>query len=434
MKKGILTILLILISNLILIAGEQPRKPFIELKVNGQTYQNGAEITVRPGEKIKIEAILMGGQRDYCSNPQKYANVGKNTVIESSGENRMSFNINGGQFRGKWTLTSENANFSSTDALKISTLGDGIINREAFVEIPKDGFSKIYIKVVSKTKWHYVRNTPAGKSEKDEENEATATFYFKLETEEGVWYSSNNLIAKGLEDFTVRNELDEVQKFYNLIDKALQKNDLSNADMQIQNLKNYVAEIKRAIDDAKAKNADYKCDITFIGLPTDIAMSNLNKLKTLSDKWKERYMISQGNADKINEMLLNYQMGFSANILRSVFKNYISWGTSIPTGAEDLLSIYDPNNIFGNIDIPRKLIGWYTDAQNDAGILKNQAQTIKNLSELREFYLKNMSNFVSERKKLQEIIIDLKPIEERNNALKQYFSSISWAKWQAKNM
>lgn len=415
-----------------ILGGDPPREPFVVLKVNGKTYKNGAEITVRPGERVKVEAVLMGGRRDYCSNPQKYANVGKNTVVESSGENGMSFNINSGQFRGKWSLTNEVAIFSSADALKITPIENAQLNREAMIEIPKDGFSKIYLKVQSKTNWHYVRHTPAGKKEKDEQNEGTSTFYLVLQMEEGVWYSSNNLMAKGLEDFTVRNEMDEVQKFYKLIEKYLLKKDYKNADIQIQNLKNYVAETKRAIDEAKQENAEYNCDVTFIGLPTDLSMEHLNKVQTMSNKWKGRYLISQANVVKINNMLLDYQMGFSANVLKSVFKNYINWGSGLPTGAENFLTLYDPSNMLGVIDMPRTVMSWYMDAQSDASILKNQVETIKKLSELREFYLNNMSNFVEERKKLQEIINDLKPVKERNDALIGYFNSVSWATWQAK--
>ena len=209
------------------------------------------------------------------------------------------------------------------------------------IEIPKDGFSKIYLKVQSKTNWHYVRNTPAGKKEKDEQNEGTSTFYLVLQLEEGIWYSSNNIMAKGLEDFTVRNELNEVQKFYKLIEKYLLKKDFKNADMQIQNLKNYVAEVKRAIDEAKQENAEYNCEVTFIGLPTDLSMDHLNKIQTMSNKWKERYLISQSNVLKINNMLLDYQMGFSANVLKSVFKNYINWGSGLPTGVENFLTLYE---------------------------------------------------------------------------------------------
>lgn len=432
MKYFCISILLSMIANLSSL-GDPPRKPFVVLKVNGATYNENAEINVRQGERIKVEAILMGGKRDYCSDPNKYANVGKNTVIESSGENGMSFSINGGQFRGDWQLTSETAKFTSGEKVKIEMVTTNQkVQREAYIQVPQGDYSKVFLKVQSQTKWHYVRNTPAGKTEQDETNDGVATFYLVIQQESGSWYSSANIIAKGTEDFSIRNRLDDIQKFYMLIEDYLKKKDFKNVDMHIGNLKSTIASVKKLIDEKKQKDPSFNCEITFIGLPTDVSMNHLNKLNAMSQKWKENFDISQANAMKINEMLLNTQMVFSANVLRSVFKNYINWGTSIPTGAEDILTIYDPNNIFGPIDLPRKVMSWYTDAEEDAGILKDQANNIKNMSELREFYLDRTKRFVDERKKLTEIINELKPVETKNNELKGYFSSMGWAKWRAK--
>jgi hypothetical protein len=429
--KKLVTLLCFLLITIVLKAGEQPRTPFVVLIVNGVTYNNGDEIKVRQGERIKVEAILMGGRRDYCSDPNKYANVGKNTVIESSGENGMSFSINNGQFRGKWTLSSEIAKFASGDKVKIEIITTNKnVQRETYVQIPQGDYSKVFFKVQSQTKWHYVRNTPAGQKEEDETNDGVATFNFVISQEEGSWYSSTNIIAKGKEDFSISNRLDDIQKFYGLIDKYLQKKDFKNADMQISNLKNSIGDLKKLIEEKKQKDTQFNCEVTFLGLPTDIGIDHLNKINIMSQKWKENFTISQANAQKINEMLLDKQMVFSANILRSVFKNYINWGTSIPTGAEDILTIYDPNNIFGPVDIPRKILDWYTTAESDASILKDQANSIKNMSELREFYLDRSKRFVEESKKLNELKTELKPVSEKSNSLKQYFSTLGWAKWR----
>lgn len=432
MKKIILFFCLSMLTT-ILFAGDPPRKPFVVLKVNGNTYMENEEIKVRQGQRITVEAILMGGKRDYCSDPQKYANVGKNTVIESSGENGMSFNINGGQYRGKWTLISEISKFTSGEKVKIEMAASNKnVQREAYIQFPKGDYSKVFFKVQSQTKWHYVRNTPAGQSEQDETNDGTATFYFVIEQESGSWYSTTNIVAKGTEDFSIRNRLDDIQGFYQNIENYLKNKDYNNADMQISNLKNSIAYLKKLITEKKQKDSKFECEISFIGLPTDLSMDHLNKINQMSLKWKENYSISQANAQEINEMLLNKQMIFSANILRSVFKNYINWGTSIPTGAEDILTIYDPKNIFGPLDIPRKILDWYNTAESDAGILKDQAKSIKNMSELREFYLNRTERFVEESKKLNELKIELKPVSDKNAALKQFFSTLGWAKWRMK--
>ncbi len=423
----------LLLINIQAIAGEPPRKPFVILTINGKTYNPESEIIVRPGEKILIQAIMMGGRRDYCMFPEKYANVGKNVVIESKGETGMSFNINGGQFRGVWTLTKETAKIQSDNAVKIE-MKDELMNRqvEAYIQAPTSGFSNIYFKVKVDTKWHYVRTTPAGKKEEDDTNSGESTFYLKIAGDVGAWYNSANISANGEECVSVRNDLDAVQRFYNETAQWLQKKDFAGAQQQFENLKNAIATVKSSIETEKQKNPQYKCEITFIGLPSDLVMEHITKIQTLADKWKEMYLITQGNVSKINEMLLNVQNGFSANVLRSVFKNYINWGTSIPTGAYDLLTIYDPNNVLAPLDMPRKVMDWWTEANDDATILNQQVQTIKILSQLRKFYMERMTKCVSENKEFHKILNDLKPAKEIHTSLTSYFSGISWAKWRRK--
>jgi lipoprotein-anchoring transpeptidase ErfK/SrfK len=432
MKKLILVSLLVALSFAGFTA-DPPRAPFVVLRVNGQEYAPNSEIGVRSGERIQVEAVLMGGKRDYCSNPNKYANVGKTMVIESSGENGISFNVNGGQFRGDWRLADEKATFTSGPEVVITPTPSGNLSRSAKVEFKPGNYSKMFFKVSSVANWHYVRVTPAGKTEQDEKNEGTSTFNFVIEAKSGVWFSSNNISASGSEDFSVRSNLTRIQEAYNQIEKALIAKNFSSARMQLGNLKASLGELPKLIDKAKEKDPKFSCEITLIGLPTDVPMQHIGKLETLSGKYKEGFDISQANAMEINKMLLNTQMTFSSNVLRSIFKNYINWGTSIPLGVEDLLSIYDPKNIFTPLDLPRKIMSWYEDANNDAGILKDQANNIKNLSELRTYYLKRVESFVKERQALTDIIKELNPVKEINTEAEGVIKSQKGAKYTPKS-
>jgi len=157
-------------------------------------------------------------------------------------------------------------------------------------------------------------------------------------------------------------------------------------------------------------------------------MTHIKKLETLSTKWKELYFISQENVTKINDMLLKVRNGLSANILRSVFKNYINWGTSIPTGAVDFMTLYDPSNALSAAALPGKVMGWWEDANNDASILNNQVQSIKMLSQLQKFYMDRMTKSIEERKQIQALLDELKPVKALHQELSAYFSGISWAK------
>jgi hypothetical protein len=146
---------------------EKSREPFIVLKVNGKEYKSGDEIVVRLGEKVSVEAVMYGGRRDYCSNPGKYANIGKNTVVKESGDNGMSFSINGGQFTGTWSLKEELAVFSTNPKIDIQQTGHSNMQRSAILKIPQDNVSKILLKVRSETVWHYKRRTPSGIKNKE---------------------------------------------------------------------------------------------------------------------------------------------------------------------------------------------------------------------------------------------------------------------------
>lgn len=427
--KKLWTIIIVLSIKLSVFAGIPPREPFVVLKVNGVEYKADAEIKVRSGERIQIEAILMGGKRDYCSDPNTYANVGQNTVILSQGENGMSFEINNGQFKGDWKLVDEKASFTSGSEVLITPVTSGNIQRTANVEFKPGNYQKVFFKVTSVSNWHYVRNTPGGKTEQDEMNQATATFYFVITQEEGQWYSSNNIKATGMEDFSVRNNLDRVQEFYNLIEKALIDKNWSSAKMHCGNLKNSLSEIKGNKERAKQKDSNYNCEITLIGLPSDVPMQHISDLKIMSEKWKENWQICTDNAMEINKLLLDKETSFTANVLKSVFKNYINWGTSIPTSAPDLLTLYDPKGLFTALDLPRKTMEWWEAAENDAGILKDQVSTIQHLNDLLKFYETRRDNFTTERQALVDIINSLKPVEDMHTEMSGYVTNIATVKY-----
>lgn len=411
-----------------LTASIPPRTPFVVLRVDGTDYKAGSEIKVRQGERIIVEAVLMGGKRDYCSNPNTYANVGRNTVVLSQGENGMSFQINNYQFTGDWKLTEEKANFSSGPEVKIKSLGSGNMQRKVELEFTRGYYSKVFLKVNSTTKWHYTRKTPGGKTEDNETNTDSATFYFLVETTDSEWYSSNNIKATGQEDLSVRNNLDRIQKYYDAIEKAMLEKNWSSAETQWGNLKTSLGELKTNIDRAKQKNENYECEITLYNLPSTLSMKHVEDLKIMAQSWKDCWEICSENVLTIKDDLLSNKTVFTNNVMKSIFKNYISWSGQLPTSASSILTLYDPKGIFTALDLPNNIIEWYTDAQNDASILKNQVNNMKLLNQLHDFYKAKMDNSINERRALLNILQDLKPAIELHNKMGQYISGVSSVK------
>lgn len=417
-----------LLIAVMLTASIPPRTPFVVLRVDGTDYKAGSEIKVRQGERIIVEAVLMGGKRDYCSNPNTYANVGRNTVVLSQGENGMSFQINNYQFTGDWKLTEETANFSSGPEVKIKSLGSGNMQRKVELEFTRGYYSKVFLKVNSTTKWHYTRKTPGGKTEDNETNTGSATFYFLVETTDSEWYSSNNIKATGQEDFSIRNNLDRIQKYYDAIEKAMLEKNWSSAETQWGNLKTCLGELKTNIDRAKQKDENYECKITLYNLPSTLSMKHIEDLKIMAQSWKDCWEICSENVLTIKDDLLSKKTVFTNNVMKSIFKNYISWSGQLPTSASSILTLYDPKGIFTALDLPNNIIEWYTDAQNDASILKNQVNNMKLLNQLHDFYKAKMDNSINERRALLNILQDLKPAIELHNKMGQYISGVSSVK------
>ena len=56
-------------------------------------------------------------------------------------------------------------------------------------------------------------------------------------------------------------------------------------------------------------------------------------------------------------------------------------------------------------------MGWWETANKDSSILKNQARTIRILSQLRRFYLKKMDAAVGEKRAIHALLNQLKPCQ-----------------------
>lgn len=312
--------------------------------------------------------------------------------------------------------------------MKIKSLGSGNMQRKVELEFTRGYYSKVFLKVNSTTKWHYTRKTPGGKTEDNETNTGSATFYFLVETTDSEWYSSNNIKATGQEDLSVRNNLDRIQKYYDAIEKAMLEKNWSSAETQWGNLKTSLGELKTNIDRAKQKNENYECEITLYNLPSTLSMKHVEDLKIMAQSWKDCWEICSENVLTIKDDLLSNKTVFTNNVMKSIFKNYISWSGQLPTSASSILTLYDPKGIFTALDLPNNIIEWYTDAQNDASILKNQVNNMKLLNQLHDFYKAKMDNSINERRALLNILQDLKPAIELHNKMGQYISGVSSVK------
>ncbi len=435
MKTLLFTLIPGMLLNLFSAAAAEPvRKPFVEVTINGKILLPGEKAEVRPGAKVKVTALLRGGKRDYCTMPEKYANVGANTQIVSKGDDGMSFTIQGGnQFRGEWTLANETATMSSSPEVVIEPLSQqGVKQNEAYVTLPKTGIGQTFLKIKVNTLWKYQRTTPAGTTQTEETNTGEDTFYLVLAGASDAWYSSENIVVTGTENISIRNILNQVQNFYKEIELALRTKNMGGVQMHISNLKTSIGSLKSEIDRQKREKSTFECNVILMGSPTDLVMDHFIKLQKMSELWKTQYTISQENSQRINQLLLNKQISLTNNIMKSVIKNYVDWASPIPSDATDLVAIYNPSQTLGGFVLPLKFLSWNESAREDASILKDQVAGIQMLAELREFYLERLQKSVSERKIILETQNSLQPVKAIDSQLTSYFSGLGWLKWVPK--
>jgi hypothetical protein len=108
-----------------------------------------------------------------------------------------------------------------------------------------------------------------------------------------------------------------------------------------------------------------------------------------------------------------------------VVKNYLDWGAGIP-GAGDFFGAV-PVNLQALL-IPANVMDWYGQAGEDANLLKNQALSIKHLSELRDFYQGRASDFVEESRKIHAELDKNKPIVALDAKTRGLLSGSGFAK------
>lgn len=418
------SLILSCLTALSVTAAEPMPATFVRLKTSAGSVEKGGKIAIRPGERMTLEAKVYGGRRAWCMEPEKYANVGKNTVIETKGEDGLSFTTGPG-FRGVWKLESETAAWYGQlgEVLK----ADAGRNTATLMGPKNPGSYVLSVKATSG--WHYDRFSQGNHVQQTEKHEAEATFTVVVEAVAGSWFSSANIVATGQPDDDLRFRLQNVQVLYDSVAQQLLDRKWILARQGLDSLKATLGNIRSRLDQLKRDKPGYTCEITFLGLPSDRVMKRLQALQQMTEQWKAMNLIASENAQKINQLLLNKQTVFSNNILKSVFKNYLDWGSGVP-GPNDLFGAV-PAHLQGLV-IPSNVLDWYTNAQEDASILKNQAQTIQQLSKLREFYLARLKAFNQENQSIHDEIKAHEPARDLDAQAKAALSGTGFASWQPK--
>ena len=136
---------------------------------------------VAPGQGVNLRAKMVGGRRAYMMWPRIYGNVGPNTTIDAHGYDRMMFTVNNGSYHatGEWTVKDERYGWNCKGG-SINPNGASTLEKVIWRAPMKPGIYSI--RVIGFLDLHYVRITPAGKTEKDEKSgKQSAEFKIKVD-------------------------------------------------------------------------------------------------------------------------------------------------------------------------------------------------------------------------------------------------------------
>ncbi|MFZ7125655.1 MAG: hypothetical protein ACOWWM_05815, partial [Desulfobacterales bacterium] len=240
------------------------------------------------------------------------------------------------------------------------------------------------------------------------------------------WFNSRYLLASGAETFRLRGALERLDRYMTEAGDNLLTGKYDLARRQLDTVRAEIEALRRAVNEAKGATK-----ITFRGLPSDDAMLRRIRLQFMMGKWKEAYTIVNEALAQVQTELADLRNVLSANVFKSIIKNYISWSNSIPTDVVSGIAGYSA--VTGVADLPRGFLGWYEEGRKDAGILNDQFRKKRALEALEQYYEAKREEIIVERQEVADLLKEIEgsPLPGLDGSLQSYFQGLQWAPWQA---
>jgi len=410
MKKLFLILVVVFMVGIAL-AVQPARKPFVKIKIDGTTVKTGDVLTVTNGQKLKLEVYLEGGRKDYCKFPDTYSDIAGTAEILTRGETGLIYELDGK--KAEWKLLSETVKFSGEKYVQINN-AENLPSAE--ITISNGKFSQTAVKAEMKAVWQFVQDGISI----NEENIADAVIYLKIAGSSDVWFQSQNIKASGVKDNSIQEKLSAVQSACDSIEHNMYHLNFPVVQQNIRNLQTSINELKTAIDAVKSSNSAYKLNISFIGLPSDKPVQDINSFATLKNVWAdvEPFLTEQKQAV---EKLTPETNADNKKELSRLISVYTDWQSKLPENSFGLLTKYIPEIHTDSIATPEK-IALFGKEKNDADY---------------EVILKDYANFLEAR--LKKAPVEMQKITSTGSRiqalrlfdgmLRSYFNSITWAEW-----
>ena len=392
-------------------AVQPARKPFIKMKIDGVLLKTGDILTVTRGQKLKLEVEMEGGRRDFCKFPDAYADIAGTAQILSRGDNGLTYQLDGK--KAEWKLISENVQFTTDDFIKAVTSANQHV---AELVVSNEKFSQTFIKINIKATWQFSDGT----TNNQEENEAAASVFFKVAGASDVWFLSQNIKVSGIKNDLVQEKLILVQSACDSIEKNLNQLKFSAVQQAIRNLQNTANDLKLTIDQSKASNPSYQIKVTFTGLPSDHAYSDINSLLSIKTNWSALEPFLNELKQELAK-LPDQPTNESKNDLIKLIASYDNWQAKLPENTFEHLSAYIPDIHVDSIKIPERF-----ESIAKEKVIANYSQTI---SEFKSFVDQRITKLPDETQSINSVNTRIQAVRLFDGMLRSYFASIDWAEW-----
>jgi len=411
--KNIFFILIMVFMVGICSAVQPPRKPFIQIKIDGKSYNNGDILTITSGQKMMITVEMEGGRRDYCKFPETYADITGTAQILSRGKDGLIYQVNG--TKSEWKLLSEETKFTSDEFIKVNSTEN---KPNAELAVTNEKFSQSSLKIVVKAHWQFKQEGII----MHDENLAEGTIYFKTAGSSDVWFSSENIQARGIRNDKVLVKLNDVKSECDSIESNIYKLKFSAVQQSIRRLQVSINTLKSTIDEVTASNPAYKVTVTFLGLPTNNPFNDIETLSVIKNKWDSLSIMVSNQKQEL--VTLQAQSGQeNKEELIKIITPYAEWQKKLSQNTYTVLSRYMPELNVENVKIPGNI-----QLIAEEKTVPDYSQAV---TELQTFLDARILQVPEELQKINSIHVRIQAIRLFDGMLRSYFSSINWADWKS---
>lgn len=232
--------------------------------------------------------------------------------------------------------------------------------------------------------------------------------------ESPAWYEGAFLKAFGTPNEQIKADLKQVDARFSSIADTVQNENPDLARKQIGQLARMLEDLRSEIHQGA-----YAITVDVFRLPTGESLDQIRELQRLELELQELHQQAYGHVDQLIQDIEKAKHNFSGNVMKGLFRSYISWSGALPTDPVEGIAGYSlTTNLF---HLPRSLMGMLDSAEKDSDFLASQVNAIRTMEALQAFWEEVRDHAVAEHRRLEthlqhrtaEAVVDLHEYAER---------------------